>query len=131
MQKTVQAFLGLAFLFFYTLSLTAQINSNVYVSKSGDKITIGNGYINRVFSTTGGKLKTNNINNLRTEGSATVFTPGVKSEEFVVNTIKIIPSTDFRPLAKTGWTIEANSWSTTETVPNGPPQAFIDGDINT
>lgn len=131
MQKTIQVFLSFAFLFFCVLSLTAQTNSNVYVSKSGDNITIGNGYINRVFSTAGGKLKTNNINNLRTEGSATVFTPGAKSEEFVVNLIKNIPSTDLHPLIKTGWTIEANSWSTTETAPNGLPQAFIDGDINT
>ena len=68
--------------------LHAQVNTSVSIVKTSEKAGIGNGYINRDFSIVGGKLKTTSITNFRTDGAPTVFTPGTKSEEFVISPVK-------------------------------------------
>lgn len=103
--------------------LHAQVNTSVSIVKTSEKAGIGNGYINRDFSIVGGKLKTTSITNFRTDGAPTVFTPGTKSEEFVISPVKA-----FNGFAKTGWTVEANSVTSSE---NAPASAIIDGNVST
>ncbi len=109
------------------LMLNAQIETSVSVEKTSEIASIGNGNIKREFSIAGGKLKTTSITNFRTEGAPTIFTPGTKSEEFVIAPINAT-TVNFTTLAKTGWTVEVNSVTASE---NAPASAIIDGNIST
>jgi hypothetical protein len=107
-------------------------NSPVIITQSTGEITIGNTFIQRRFSTSNAQLKTIAITNHRTDNQSTVFVPAQGSEEFVINLIAASTTTpQLTALSKATWSITANSYSTTETAPSGPPTAFIDGNIST
>ena len=119
---------SLCFMLFVSLSIHAQVNTSVSVVKTSQNAGIGNGYINRDFSIVDGRLKTTSITNFRTDGAPTVFTPGSKSEEFVIATIKKTTPVTFNSFVKTGWTVEVNSVTSSE---NAPASAIIDGNVST
>lgn len=110
-----------------SVGLIAQ-DGTVSISESKDKITIGNGFITREFSTVGNKLKTTAINNLRTDGGTTVFVPAAKSSEFVIKPVGDKTAINLNLYAKTSWTITANSVTSQE---NAPARAIIDGNAST
>ncbi len=60
----------------------------VFVEQIGSSIVIGNGYMEREFSTAGGKLETARITNKRTDNGETDFIPADGSEEFIIRTTK-------------------------------------------
>ena len=119
---------SLCFMLFLSFSIHAQVNTSVSVVKTSQNAGIGNGYINRDFSIVDGRLKTTSITNFRTDGAPTVFTPGSKSEEFVIATIKKTTPVTFNSFVKTGWTVEVNSVTSSE---NAPASAIIDGNVST
>jgi hypothetical protein len=112
-------------------TLLSQNNSGLSIEKTENQISIGNSFIKRTFSTANNKVTTTSITNYRTDGTPTMFIPGKGSEEFVMNTLEPEIVIDLGAISKTAWTITASSYSTTETAPSGPPQAFIDGKTNT
>lgn len=57
---------------------------DVQVSENGNRITIGNGYIKRVFENNNGKWKTVSIDNKRIDEQ---FKPAEGSEDFVINLV--------------------------------------------
>ena len=67
---------------------TAVPYGKVTVEQKDNTVTIGNGAIERIFSTADKKLSTTEIVNKRTGGEGTTFTPQKGSEEFVVKTTK-------------------------------------------
>lgn len=98
--------------------------AQVSVEKDDNKITIGNGYISREFSTENSKLKTTKITNKRTGGSGTVFTPADGSEEFKIRMAKTISGID-----RTGWTATADSYQKPTGAENGNASNLIDGNL--
>ncbi len=103
----------------------------VQVTTSGSTITIGNEYIERTFSMTDGKLKTDSITNKRTGDTPTVFTPGEGSEEFIVKTVKDgdTPVISMDALDRTGWVATADSYQNASGNSDGPAQNLLDGNL--
>ena len=93
--------------------------ARVSVSVSGDKVTIGNSYISREFSTAGSKLSTAKITNKRAD---TVFTPGEGSEEFKLRVANVVPAID-----RSGWTATADSFQNATGAGDGNAPNLIDG----
>ena len=117
-------------------NLVVQPSNEVSLSSNGNIYTFGNDLIKRSFSVADGKLKTENITNYRTNGSATVLTPTAGSEEFVINTLdngnteaSIIRATE--KLTNNGWTIESDSVATNEGVNGGSADKMFDNNNNT
>ncbi|MDY6228939.1 MAG: discoidin domain-containing protein [Clostridium sp.] len=117
-------------------NLVIQPSNEVSLSSNGNIYTFGNDLIKRSFSVADGKLKTENITNYRTNGSATVLTPTAGSEEFVINTLdngnteaSIIRATE--KLTNNGWTIESDSVATNEGVNGGSADKMFDNNNNT
>ncbi|MEY8426989.1 discoidin domain-containing protein [Lachnospiraceae bacterium 46-15] len=98
--------------------------SQVSVEKDGSKITIGNGYISREFSTENSKLKTTKITNKRTGDSDTVFTPADGSEEFKIRIAKVVSGID-----REGWTATADSYQKPTGDTDGNAPNLIDGNL--
>lgn len=121
----------LFFIFIFSLPVHSQTKEKLLIEKSAKEISISNKYLKRTFSIANNKLSTTAITNYRTDGVPTVFVPGKGSEEFVINTLEPEIVADLGAISKKDWTITASSYSTTETAPSGPPQALIDGKINT
>lgn len=92
------------------------------VTVAGDRVTIGNGYISRAFSTAEGKLTTVNLTNKRTDGGDTVFTPGAGSEEFKIRVVNVVPALD-----RTGWTATTDSFHNATGGEDGNAPNLIDG----
>ena len=117
-------------------NLVVQPSNEVSLSRNGNIYTFGNDLIKRSFIVADGKLKTENITNYRTNGSATVLTPTAGSEEFVINTLdngnteaSIIRATE--KLTNNGWTIESDSVATNEGVNGGSADKMFDNNNNT
>lgn len=91
-QKGLAAFLAVACLPLGSLSVPSEVRAadpaEVSVVAQGNSVTIGNDYISREFSVSGGKLSTVNITNKRTDGGDTVFVPAAGSEEFKIRMTK-------------------------------------------
>lgn len=92
------------------------------VTVAGDRVTIGNGYISRTFSTAEGKLTTVDLTNKRTDGGDTVFTPGAGSEEFKLRVVNVIPALD-----RTGWTATTDSFHNATGDGDGNAPNLLDG----
>ncbi len=99
---------------------------NVTVEQEGNTVTIGNGAIERTFSTAGNKLSTTEIVNKRTGGEGTVFTPQEGSEEFVVKTTK--EETALEAIDRNGWEATADSYHNSTGPSDGPASNLLDGD---
>ena len=110
---------------------TAVPYGKVTVEQKDNTVTIGNGAIERTFSTADKKLSTTEIVNKRTGGEGTVFTPQEGSEEFVVKTTK--EQKDPITLAaidRTGWKAEADSRQNASGDSDGPAQNLLDNNVD-
>ena len=110
---------------------TAVLYGKVTVEQKDNTVTIGNGAIERTFSTADKKLSTTEIVNKRTGGEGTVFTPQEGSEEFVVKTTK--EQKDPITLAaidRTGWKAEADSRQNASGDSDGPAQNLLDNNVD-
>lgn len=105
---------------------TAVPYGEVTVKQSDNSVTIGNGAIERTFSTEGKKLSTTEIVNKRTGGEETVFTPQEGSEEFVVKTTK--EKTALEAIDRNGWEATADSYHNSTGPSDGPASNLLDGD---
>ena len=125
-KRTLAAILVAACLPLSTPALAADApragEMEVSVTQEGDRVTIGNGYISREFSTGGGTLATVNITNKRTDGGDTVFTPGQGSEEFKIRVAYISSAID-----RSGWTATADSFHNLTGASDGNAPNLIDG----
>ena len=74
--------------FLHTSFVTDNVDAVVNVTQVDDTLTIGNGYISRVFSVNDNKLVTIRIVNKRMDGHETVLAPDKYSEEFKIRTVK-------------------------------------------
>lgn len=103
----------------------------VKVEQKDNSVTIGNGAIERTFSTKDKKLSTTEIVNKRTDGGETTFTPQDGSEEFVVKTTKEQkgPIT-LDAIDRTGWTATADSRQNETGASDGPAQNLLDNNID-
>lgn len=105
---------------------------NVEVKTDGNSVTIGNGAIERTFSTANQKLSTTKIVNKRTDGGETNFTPGENSEEFIVKTTKEKSKPIELPaLDRTNWKAEADSYHNSSGGSDGPASNLLDGNVDT
>lgn len=102
--------------------------AQVQISKNANTVTIGNQYLSRTFSIADGVLKTQSIENKRTDGKATVYTPAAGSEEFVIRAL----GKPVAPMAigRKGWTATASSWCN-DGPKSGKAEYIIDGDKQT
>lgn len=109
---------------FSTVPAWAQVN----ISKNKNTVTIENQYLARTFSIANGILRTQTIENKRTDGSVTVYKPEQGSEEFVINTLgqPIAPKISERK----GWTATASSWCN-DGPKSGKAEFIVDGDLQT
>lgn len=109
---------------FSTVPAWAQVN----ISKNKNTVTIENQYLARTFSIANGILRTQTIENKRTDGSVTVYKPEQGSEEFVINTLgqPIAPKISERK----GWTATASSWCN-DGPKSGKAEFIADGDLQT
>lgn len=99
---------------------TAQ--SGVSVVVDGGRVTIGNEYISREFSTASNKLATTSITNKRTDGGDTVFVPAAGSEEFKLRVANIVPALD-----RSGWSATTDSFHNATGAGDGNAPNLIDG----
>ena len=97
-------------------------SDRVSVSVAGDRVTIGNSYISREFSTAASKLSTTKITNKRTDRGDTVFTPAAGSEEFKLRVANVVPAID-----RSGWTAKADSFHNPTGAGDGNADNLIDG----
>ena len=65
----------------------AETKKEVYITRIGDIVTIGNEYLAREFSLADGKVRTQMIENKRTGKNPIRIIPGPLSEEFVIRTL--------------------------------------------
>lgn len=65
----------------------AETKKEVYITRIGDIVTIGNEYLAREFSLADGKVRTQMIENKRTGKDPIRIIPGPLSEEFVIRTL--------------------------------------------
>lgn len=109
---------------FSTVPAWAQVN----ISKNKNTVTIENQYLARTFTIANGILRTQTIENKRTDGSVTVYKPEQGSEEFVINTLgqPIAPKISERK----GWTATASSWCN-DGPKSGKAEFIVDGDLQT
>lgn len=100
----------------------------VKVEQKDNSVTIGNGAIERTFSTKDKKLSTTEIVNKRTDGGETIFTPQDGSEEFVVKTTKEQKDPITLPgINRTGWEATADSYQNASGDSDGPASNLLDG----
>ncbi len=106
----------------------ALTSENIDVSIENDKVSIGNEYITREFSTIGDKLSTSKIVNNRM--SNVEFIPQAGSEEFKIRTTKQKSEPiELESIDDTNWQVTADSFETTGDP--GEPENLIDEDVNT
>lgn len=107
---------------------TAVPYGKVTVEQKDNTVTIGNGAIERIFSTADKKLSTTEIVNKRTGGEGTTFTPQKGSEEFVVKTTKEKKDPITLPgINRTGWEATADSYQNASGDSDGPASNLLDG----
>ena len=106
-------------------------DESIKVTTDGDKITIGNEYIDREFSTANNKLLTTSIINKRTEPGNTIFNPAAGSEEFIIKTTKeesspiVLPAID-----RTGWSAIEDSYENATGPNDGRASNLLDGNVD-
>ena len=133
MKRTLSFVLAMAMVLSCMTGLTTKAvaaeTDTVTVTKDGNSIVIGNGYISREFSTAGDKLSTTEINNKRANE---VFTPAEGSEEFIIrltksgsSTAPVVPALD-----RTGWTAVADSYHNASGPSDGPGSNLLDGNLD-
>lgn len=111
-----------------TMLSSTSLWAQVEISKDVNSVTIGNQYLARTFSIADSILRTQSIQNKRTDGKTTVYKPDQGSEEFIINTLgqPIAPKT----LARKGWTATASSWCN-DGPKSGKAEFIVDGDLQT
>lgn len=81
-----------------SIALSATGNKEVYINRTENRVTIGNGFLSREFALTGGRVRTQMIVNKRTGPDGTRIIPAAGSEEFIIHTLgpdsvtSVIPS---------------------------------------
>lgn len=111
-----------------TMLSSTSLWAQVEISKDVNSVTIGNQYLARTFSIADSILRTQSIQNKRTDGKTTVYKPDQGSEEFIINTLgqPIAP----KALARKGWTATASSWCN-DGPKSGKAEFIVDGDLQT
>lgn len=104
--------------------------SDVEVTQTEKQVTIGNNYLERVFSTEGNKVRTIQLTNYRTTPD-TVVNLGEKTEEFIIGLIRQ-EEIEGTPLSRDGWTATASSQNSNVIGgADGPGQNMLDGNAAT
>lgn len=67
--------------------MSATGNKEVYINRTEGRVTIGNEFLAREFSLTGGRVRTQMIVNKRTGPDGTRIIPAAGSEEFIIHTL--------------------------------------------
>ena len=106
---------------------------DVQVSENGNRITIGNGYIKRVFENNNGKWKTVSIDNKRIDEQ---FKPAEGSEDFVINLVNGQKTEEQKPVVTPPTqALDRTTWQATlknkDEVEFSHPEYLFDGDKNT
>ena len=106
---------------------------DVQVSENGNRITIGNGYIKRVFENNNGKWKTVSIDNKRIDEQ---FKPAEGSEDFVINLVNGQKTEEQNPVVTPPTqALDRTTWQATlknkDEVEFSHPEYLFDGDKNT
>lgn len=106
---------------------------DVQVSENGNRITIGNGYIKRVFENNNGKWKTVSIDNKRIDEQ---FKPAEGSEDFVINLVNGQKTEEQKPVVTPPTqALDRTTWQATlknkDGVEFSHPEYLFDGDKNT
>lgn len=106
---------------------------DVQVSENGNRITIGNGYIKRVFENNNGKWKTVSIDNKRIDEQ---FKPAEGSEDFVINLVNGQKTEEQKPVVTPPTqALDRTAWQATlknkDEVEFSHPEYLFDGDKNT
>lgn len=106
---------------------------DVQVSENGNRITIGNGYIKRVFENNNGKWKTVSIDNKRIDEQ---FKPAEGSEDFVINLVNGKKTEEQKPVVTPPTqALDRTTWQATlknkDGVEFSHPEYLFDGDKNT
>lgn len=106
---------------------------DVQVSENGNRITIGNGYIKRVFENNNGKWKTVSIDNKRIDEQ---FKPADGSEDFVINLVNGQKAEEQKPVVTPPTqALDRVAWEATlknkDGVEFNHPEYLFDGDKNT
>ena len=106
---------------------------DVSVSENGNRITIGNGYIKRVFENNNGKWKTVSIDNKRIDEQ---FRPAEGSEDFVINLVNSQKTEEQKPVVTPPTqALDRVAWKATlknkDGVAFNHPEYLFDGDKNT
>ena len=106
---------------------------DVQVSENGNRITIGNGYIKRVFENNNGKWKTVSIDNKRIDEQ---FKPAEGSEDFVINLANGQKTEEQKPVVTPPTqALDRTTWQATlknkDEVEFSHPEYLFDGDKNT
>lgn len=106
---------------------------DVQVSENGNRITIGNGYIKRVFENNKGKWKTVSIDNKRIDEQ---FKPAEGSEDFVINLVNGQKTEEQKPVVTPPTqALDRTTWQATlknkDGVEFSHPEYLFDGDKNT
>ncbi|MEG0737415.1 MAG: discoidin domain-containing protein, partial [Longicatena sp.] len=113
----------------FTTVKAASEGEEISAVQKDNKVSIGNEYITREFSTSKNELKTTNIINKRTQGD-TAFTPKDGSEEFIFKTTKSDSKNELPALNRDGWTATASSHQNDSGPSDGPASNLLDGDVN-
>lgn len=106
---------------------------DVKVSENGNKISIGNGYLKRVFENSNGKWKTVSIDNKRIDEQ---FKPAEGSEDFVINLVNSNKTEVQKPqVSAPTQALDRTTWKATlknkDGVAFSNPEYLFDGDKNT
>lgn len=106
---------------------------DVQVSENGNRITIGNGYIKRVFENNNRKWKTVSIDNKRIDEQ---FKPAEGSEDFVINLVNGQKTEEQKPVVTPPTqALDRTTWQATlknkDEVEFSHPEYLFDGDKNT